>query len=68
MDAFVQGKRTPLVEAQAGSLIKLPELPTDIDAGSTANYIQAVLAGKLPIPAPLNTQVQAVLKTLTLPT
>ena len=68
MDAFVQGKRTPLVEAQAGSLIKLPELPTDIDAGSTARYIEAVLAGKLPIPAPLNTQVQAVLKTLTLPT
>ena len=67
MDAFIQGTRTSLVEAQTGSLIKLPELPTDIDAASTARYTEAVLTGKLPIPAPLSTQVQAVLKALTLP-
>ncbi len=66
MDAFVRGIRTPLVEAQTGSLIKLPELPTDIDAVTTAHYIQAVLSGKLPVPAPLATQVQAVLKALSL--
>ncbi len=66
MDAFVRGTRTPLVEAQTGSLIKLPELPTDIDAVTTAHYIQAVLSGKLPVPAPLATQVQAVLKALSL--
>jgi anthranilate phosphoribosyltransferase len=66
MAAFVRGTRTPLVEAQAGSLIKLPELPADIDAASTARYTQAVLKGELPVPAPLATQVQAVLKALSL--
>jgi anthranilate phosphoribosyltransferase len=66
MDAFFHGKRTPLVEAQTGSLIKLPELPSDIDAASTARYTQAVLDGALPVPAPLAAQVQAVLKALNL--
>ncbi len=64
MAAFVRGTRTPLVEAQVGALIKLPELPTDIDAASTARYTQAVLKGDLPVPAPLTAQVQAVLKAL----
>jgi anthranilate phosphoribosyltransferase len=66
MDAFVRGTRTPLVEPQAGSLVKLPELPTDIDAATTARYTQAVLNGELPVPAPLAAQVQAVLKALSL--
>lgn len=66
MDAFVRGMRTPLVEAQGGSLIKLPELPTRIDAQTTAQYTQAVLDGELPVPASLTTQVQAVLKALSL--
>ena len=66
MDAFVRGTRTPLVETQAGSLTKLPELPTDIDAATTARYTQAVLNGELPVPAPLTAQVQAVLKALSL--
>jgi anthranilate phosphoribosyltransferase len=64
MDAFVHGIRTPLVPAQAGSLLKLPELPTEIDAASTARYTQAVLQGALPVPAPLTAQVQAVLQAL----
>lgn len=66
MAAFVRGTRTPLVDAQAGSLIKLPDLPTEIDAASTARYSQAVLNGELPVPAPLAVQVQAVLKALSL--
>ena len=66
MNAFVRGTRTPLVEAQAGSLVHLPELPTQIDAVTTARYTQAVLKGELPVPAPLATQVQAVLKALSL--
>ncbi len=66
MNAFVRGTRTPLVEAQAGSLVHLQELPTQIDAVTTARYTQAVLRGELPVPAPLATQVQAVLKALSL--
>lgn len=66
MDAFLRGTRTPLVEPQPGSLTKLPELPTEIDAASTARYTQAVLNNELPVPAPLTAQVQAVLKALSL--
>jgi anthranilate phosphoribosyltransferase len=66
IDAFVNGTRTPLVEAQAGSLVKLPELPTHIDADSTARYIQHVLDGQLPVPAPIARQVQAALQALAL--
>ena len=66
MDAFVRGIRTPLMPTQAGSLIKLPELPTDIDATTTARYTEGVLKGELPVPAPLAAQVQAVLKALSL--
>lgn len=66
IDAFVNGTRTPLVEAQAGSLLKLPELPTHIDADSTARYIQHVLNGQLPVPAPITRQVQAALQALAL--
>ena len=66
MDAFVRGTRTPLVSAQTGSLTHLPELPTQLDAPRIAQYTQAVLNGSLPVPAPLATQVQAVLKALSL--
>jgi anthranilate phosphoribosyltransferase len=64
MDAFVHGTRTRLVNAQAGSLLKLPELPTEIDATTTARYTHAVLNGALPVPAPLAAQVQAVLQAI----
>jgi anthranilate phosphoribosyltransferase len=66
MNAFVRGARTPLVEAQTGSLMHLPELPTQIDAVTTARYTQAVLKGELPVPAPLAIQVQALLKAMNL--
>jgi anthranilate phosphoribosyltransferase len=66
MDAFVRGTRSRLVEAQAGSLLKLPELPTEIDAAAAARYTLAVLRGELPVPAPLAAQVHAVLKALSL--
>jgi anthranilate phosphoribosyltransferase len=66
IDAFLNGTRTPLVEAQAGSLVKLPELPTHIDADSTARYIQNVLDGQLSVPAPIARQVQAALQALAL--
>jgi anthranilate phosphoribosyltransferase len=66
MDAFVRGTRVPLVEVQTGSLMKLPDLPAEIDAANTARYIQDVLNDKLPIPGPLKRQVQAVRQALDL--
>jgi anthranilate phosphoribosyltransferase len=66
MDAFAHGQRTRLVEAQAGSLQQLPDLPAQIDALTTARYTQAVLDGQLPVPAPLTQQVHAILRALAL--
>ena len=51
-----------LQEPQTGSLSELPNLPTAIDAASTASYIRAVLGGKLPVPPPIAQQVAHVLR------
>ncbi len=66
MDIFVDGQRKLTLEAQSGSLKQLPELPTQIDAHTTASYTQAVLNGKLPVPAPIAQQVQAALQALSM--
>ncbi len=58
MDAFVAGQRRLLSPKQEGSLAVLPELPTEVDAASTARYTQAVLAGDLPVPTPIAAQVR----------
>ena len=63
IDAFIQGQRTSLLPAQAGSLTHLPDLPA-IDAAATAEFIQSVLHGDAPVPASLAAQVQAVLRAL----
>jgi anthranilate phosphoribosyltransferase len=61
MEAFRHGQRVLVQEAQGGSLARLPELPKEIDAASTASYIQSVLAGRLPVPAPIAQQVERIL-------
>lgn len=66
IDAFVNGMRTPLVEPQTGPLTQLPELPTQMDAQTTARYTQAVLDGALPVPPPLARQVQAAVQAVAL--
>ena len=60
MEAFRLGQRVMVQEAQGGSLATLPALP-EIDVTSTAAYIQAVLAGRLPVPAPIARQVEHIL-------
>jgi anthranilate phosphoribosyltransferase len=61
LTAFLDGVEQPAlsVPAQAGSLVKLPELPTAIDPVSTAAYIREVMAGARPLPAPIATQMMA---------
>ena len=61
LSAFVDGiARDDLsVDAQGGSLAVLPELPPRVDAASTARHIEAVLAGRMPLPAPIGLQMQA---------
>jgi anthranilate phosphoribosyltransferase len=57
MQAFVGGVATDLQAYQAGSLDSLPNLPATTDAEPTARYIEAVLAGSQPLPAPIAQQV-----------
>ena len=61
MEAFVAGQRIDAlsVPAQGGVLARVPQLPAAIDAAATAAFIDATLAGSLPLPAPLQTQVSA---------
>ena len=61
MDAFINGQRQLLQEAQAGTLSALPDLPKTTDAPSTAAYIQSVMAGQQPVPASIAKQVEHIL-------
>ncbi len=62
MQAFVGGQATDLKAYQAGPLPSLPELPTEIDADSTAAYIRRVMKDELPVPAPIAQQVAHILQ------
>ena len=61
LTAFVEGLERPDlgVEAQGGSLQAVPELPAAIDPATTARYVEDVMRGDKPLPAPIATQVQA---------
>jgi len=50
--------------AQEGVLTALPLLPRERDAATTAVYIQAVLSGEKPAPAPLARQAALLLAAL----
>ncbi|MFE1572484.1 DNA-binding protein YbiB [Comamonas odontotermitis] len=57
-DGFVHGHHQLLQARAAGTDSEVPGLPDSIDADSTARYTEAVLAGRLPVPAALAQQVQ----------
>ena len=60
---FVEGGHATDLQAYlAGTLSSLPELPTEIDAGSTAAYIRRVMNNELPVPAPIAQQVAHILQ------
>lgn len=66
MDTWLGGQ--PQAEfscpAQEGVLAELPILPRSIDASATALYVQAVVAGEQPAPAPLERQVALLMAAL----
>ncbi|MDO9484349.1 MAG: DNA-binding protein YbiB [Hydrogenophaga sp.] len=62
MEAFRDGQRHLLQAAQDGPLASLPDLPRDVDAASTAAYIQSVLDGERPVPGPIALQVEHILR------
>ena len=62
MDGFVAGQPMVLQEAQPGTMASVPDLPTGIDAASTAHYINDVLDGRRPVPGPIGSQVEHLLR------
>jgi len=62
MEAFIAGRRRLLQEGVKGTLPSVPDLPKEIDAASTAAYIQSVLEGKSPVPASIAQQVEHILR------
>jgi anthranilate phosphoribosyltransferase len=64
MDVFKNGQIVRVQEQHAGALQQVPELP-GTDAPATAQYIQLVLQGELPVPQPIALQVQHILNEVT---
>lgn len=66
MELWLAGQARPDLgcPAQEGVLAEMPVLPASHDAATTAVYIQAVLSGEKPTPAPIERQVRAVLDAL----
>lgn len=66
LDVFIDGQlRTELSRAaQEGVLTEMPVLPRSHDAATTSLYIQSVVSGEKPAPAPLQQQVEALLAAL----
>jgi anthranilate phosphoribosyltransferase len=66
MQGFVGGQAIDLHTHQAGPLTTLPDLPTAIDAASTAHYIRRVLSGAQAVPTPIALQVAHILRMVSL--
>lgn len=66
IDIWVDGELRPewSAPAQDGVVTSLPLLPREHDAATTAVYVQSVLSGEKPAPAPLLRQVQLALDAL----
>lgn len=60
IEAVLQQQRRTLAAAQTGPLAAIPALPHQIDPDTTARFIQEVLESKLPVPAPIQTQVACI--------
>ena len=66
MDVTLYGVPQPALSCapQEGALAQLPVLPRENDAATTAVYIQSVLSGEKPAPAPLERQVELLMAAL----
>ena len=62
MQGFIQGQRVLNEEGVKGTLPSVPDLPKEIDAVSTAAYIQSVLDGKSPLPPSISQQVAHIVR------
>ncbi|HJV62894.1 MAG TPA: DNA-binding protein YbiB [Albitalea sp.] len=66
LEVFVKGVSRPDLSlgAQDGVLTELPVLPRAFDAATTAHYIQSVVSGEKPAPAPLMAQADVLRRVL----
>ena len=66
LDIYIAGELRPELSssAQEGVLSALPLLPRSHDAATTALYIQSVVSGEKPAPAPLLQQVECLIRGL----
>jgi anthranilate phosphoribosyltransferase len=66
IDVYIGGRLCPElgVAAHDGVLTTLPVLPRSQDAATTARYVQSVVSGAVPAPAPIVSQAEAVQRTL----
>ena len=66
MEVFLGGARDDAssVPARDGVLTQLPDLPRGGDAGSTTDYINAVLSGSLAVPEPIALQTASIARAL----
>ncbi|HKW83044.1 MAG TPA: DNA-binding protein YbiB, partial [Burkholderiaceae bacterium] len=66
LDVIVDGVPRPELSraAHEGVLTELPVLPRTCDAATTALYIQSVVSGEKPAPAPLTLQVECIVQAL----
>src|SRR5947207_5385144 len=66
LDVFMHGTHRPdlSLAAQEGVLTELPVLPRATDAATTAVYIQSVVSGEKPAPAPLLHQADCIRRAL----
>ena len=61
MQGFINGQSVLQHEGVKGTLPSVPDLPKDIDAASTAAFIQSVLAGASALPPSIAQQVEHIL-------
>ncbi len=66
LDVVLDGQAQPALSRgpQDGVLTELPVLPKSFDAATTALYIQSVVSGEKPAPAPLTQQVECLMGAL----
>ena len=62
LDGFVRGTPLALQTQAPGTATEVPGLPQDISIEATADYTRRVLAGALPVPASIATQVRHIVQ------
>jgi anthranilate phosphoribosyltransferase len=58
MEIFGDGMTKQVIEAAEGSVASIPQLPAAMDAVTTARWIEQAMAGEVPVPQPILTQLK----------